>query len=52
MPGRLRAGLALCGEAAAEGQRGSTGCFQLLMGGYEKMEPDSPWNFKMKDEGQ
>jgi len=32
MPGRLRAGLTCGGEAATEGQRGSTSCFQLPNG--------------------
>lgn len=51
-PERLRAGLALHGEAATEGQRGSTRCSQLRMDGYEKMEPDCPWSCKMKDKEQ
>lgn len=26
--------------------------FSYLMGSYEKIEPDSPWSFKVKDEEQ
>lgn len=52
MPRRLRARLALGGEAAAEGQRGLLAIFSYLVGAYESMEPGSLWSCEMKDKGQ